>query len=404
MKKCIIFLLLLSGWIPRLFSQKTYSLEEILKLAHSNNLLIKISQTERQIAVENYRNQKNLENPEIEYSRGTGKLFDTSEKRTLWELGFKLPLPNPVTRHYLLKKQKNLITVSDLEKTIQMREVTQMVKYHYFMIQLGEKLKNYLNDQINILNDVCRITQERVQQGEAVELDHLRTITEKQMKQTELFRIEKSIAHEKNKMIEILNFSMPDHFSIEPDFNFSPLPDIKQKIETNIQENIWVRVKKNLLESKKNQLQASRSNIFESIEIFAHHESEVEAKIWKFGVGLSIPLFKKRSDSRLSKLEMEKALLEWEHTKKHLLADIYQKVSHIRILEKEITTFNDNIMTLGQKNVALSKTMYLSGEISLLSHLDVQNSFFNTMSRFYQAVSEWKTLKAELVTLLGEEL
>lgn len=404
MKKIFILLLVITGCTPRLFPQKSFTLKDLLELAHANSLMIKISRKEKEIAVENYRNQKKLGNPGIEYSRGTGEMYDAPRKRTLWEFGIHIPLPNPLTRHYLLKKQKNLVAVSQLEQIIREREITRLVKHHYYNIQLGERLKKYLTEQIKNLDDVCRITRNRVRLGEAVELDHLRTITEKQLKKTQLFKIEKSIASEKNKINEILDFSMPSQYLLIQDFDFTPLGNIKKNLDQDIQENIWVKVRESRLDSRKNQLQASRSSIFESIELFARRGNEMDAKIWKFGVGISIPLFRKGSDSRLNRLKMEKARLEWEHAKKHLLSDIYRKLSHIRILESEISTFNDTILTLGQKSVALSKTMYQSGEISLINHLDVQNSFFNTMARYYQAISEWKALKAELATLLGEEL
>ena len=74
------------------------------------------------------------------------------------------------------------------------------------------------------------------------------------------------------------------------------------------------------------------------------------------------------------------------------------------MLEKEIETFKGAVLEEGRQNRELSETLYKEGEVPLVVFLDSQNSFFEVQQRYYEAISEWDLLKAELEEMLGEEL
>jgi outer membrane protein TolC len=122
------------------------------------------------------------------------------------------------------------------------------------------------------------------------------------------------------------------------------------------------------------------------------------------GIGVSIPIFNRQSATiRKAKLQKEKAQTEFDHAQKHFFADIQRMISEIRILEKEIETFKGAILKEGKENMVLSETLYKAGEVPLVVFLDSQNSYFEIQQRYYEAITEWNLLKAELEELLGEE-
>ena len=79
-------------------------------------------------------------------------------------------------------------------------------------------------------------------------------------------------------------------------------------------------------------------------------------------------------------------------------------MAEIRILEKEIDTYQGAILKEGRENMQLSEKLFRSGEIPLVVFFDSQNSFFELQERYYKSITEWKILTAELEELLGEEL
>ena len=84
-------------------AKKNYTLNELVQLMKSNNLLFKISDIDKDIAREEYRINRVLPNPEFEYSRGQGDLRGEDQQPSLWAMGLKLSVPNPLHRYFLLQ-------------------------------------------------------------------------------------------------------------------------------------------------------------------------------------------------------------------------------------------------------------------------------------------------------------
>ncbi|MCP5105351.1 MAG: TolC family protein, partial [bacterium] len=260
-------------------------------------------------------------------------------------------------------------------------------------------------EKLRILEEVNRITKAKVSIGESKEIDYLRSSVEIQKIKTSLFKAGKTIAYEKTKVNEFLNYSLPEDFTIADTFAFSPLPEVEERLQKLIDKSPLIRLKSNRVEQGNAHLKAARFSIIESVELFGEKEKEMEGKIWRVGIGVSIPLFNQKSAHiRKAKLEKEKAKFEFEHAQKHFFADIQRIVAGIRILEKEIDTFKGAILKEGRENMELSETLYKAGEVPLVVFLDSQNSYFEVQERYYEAITEWNLLKAELEELLGEEL
>ena len=125
----------------------------------------------------------------------------------------------------------------------------------------------------------------------------------------------------------------------------------------------------------------------------------------KVGIGISNPVFNwKSAHIEKDKKKKKKARIEYEHERKHFYADIQRMIGEIRVLEKEIETFKGAVLKEGRENMDLSETLYKEGEVSLVIFLDSQNSFFEIQERYYEAITQWNILKAELQELIGEEI
>ncbi len=388
-------------WLP---AETNYTLPRLIQLAKQNNLLLKISEMDRKIAVEEYRDARALPNPELEYSKGQAKIPGENLKPSLWTAELKWSIPNPLHRFFFLESIRKNITAAEIEAQIREKEIIKGVKTHYFRLRLYKKIKSFLEEKLRILEEVNKITKAKVSIGEAKEIDYLRSSVEIQKNKTHFFRIRKTIAYERTKLNEFLNYTLPEDFTTAGDFPFNPLPDIEEQVRQLIEKSPFIRLKFNHLEQEKAHVKAARFSIIEEIEVFGEREKEVEGNIWRVGIGVSIPLFNRQSAHiRKAKLQKEKAETEWEHAKKHFFADIQQTIAEIRVLEKEIETFKGAILEEGRQNRELSETLYKEGEVPLVVFLDSQNSFFEVQQRYYEAITEWDLLKAELEEMLGEE-
>ncbi|MCK5059217.1 MAG: TolC family protein, partial [Candidatus Aminicenantes bacterium] len=314
-------------------------------------------------------------------------------------------IPNPLYRFFFLKSLRKTIDNAEIEVKIKKKSVIRELKTHYFRLQFSRKIAALLQEKIKRLAEVNRITKAKASIGEAKEIDALRTSVEIRKNKSLLFKFEKIVSYEKTKINEFLDYSLQKNIPLVEDFSFAPLTDIEGRIDNLIKRCPRILIKLNELDRKKAQVKTGKYSLVESITIFGEREKELEAKLWKFGIGFSIPLFNTKSAVvRKAKYEQEKAQKELEHAKKHLFADLYRIISEIRILEQEIETFTDAVLKEGRKNIELSEILYKEGEIPLIVFIDSQNSFFEIEERYYEAITEWKISKAALEELSGEEL
>lgn len=379
-----------------------YNLSQLIRLANDNNLVLKISRLDKRIAVEEYNETRALENPEIEYA--TGKFIEpgAAVKPTIWSAGFSWSIPNPLQRHYILKAGRADIQRAEIQQEIEHREVIKELKHHYYKLRFHTKVKTFWQEKLIRLKEVYKITKAKVSIGEAKEIDALRSSVEIQKTKTRLFQIEKQIAYEKTRLIEFLNFALPPDFTVTDDFHYAPLPPFEEKLRRLIDISPRVRLTGAQLKRETAGLKAARSSIIESIGLSGEYEKEPEGKKWKIGIGVSIPLFnQKGAHIRKAKLLKEKAALESDHVKKHFYADLQRIMADIRVLEKEIQTYKSAVLEEGRQNLELTERLYKEGEVSLVVYIDSQNSFFEIQERYFEAVTEWNLLDAELEALLG---
>jgi len=390
---------------PETRSGKAFHLDELIRLMKRNNLLIKRSNLDLEIARQDYRVERTLPDLRLEASQGNAELKETPGPDTrVWSVGLSWELPNPIYRYFHLRSLRANVEKARIEDRMSGRFYEKSLKRHFFNLQLVTKRQEYLQEKIRILTEMNRITKARVSIGEAREIDALRTSVEIQQGRTALFGVEQAIAYERAKVNEFLNNTLPEDFSIVEDFSFQPVADLDGLRERMLRNSLALQLKIHEREHARDHLSAGKWSFLKGIDVFAEREREVEANIWRFGLGVSVPLFgSSLATARRARLELERADVDLEHERKHLAADIQRLAAHLRILEREIDTFQGAVLKEGEENMKLTGMLYRSGEVPLTVYLDSQESYFGLQDRYYEAITEWKLLKAEIDEISGEE-
>ncbi|MCP5101996.1 MAG: TolC family protein, partial [bacterium] len=127
-------------FLPGLAAENNYTLPQLIELAKKGNLLLKITELDKKIAVQEYRDTRALPNPEFEYSRGRAEIPGETGKPKLWSMGLKWPMPNPLHRYYYLKSMSKNITTAEIEAEMRKREIIKGLKNHYFQLRLYKKI------------------------------------------------------------------------------------------------------------------------------------------------------------------------------------------------------------------------------------------------------------------------
>jgi outer membrane protein TolC len=378
-----------------------YTLDRLLQTIAQHNLDMRITKLDTKIATEDYRDTRALANPEFEYSKGRGKSSEGLESAELWGMALRWSIPNPIYRYYYLKSVRTNLTEAQIKEEIGKREIVKEIKTRFYKLLLYNRLKTFAEEKLRIVGEVEKITEAKVEIGESKEIDALRASAEMRKSNTALFRIEKVIAYEKNKLNELFNYALPEDFTVTGEFDVTPRNEMETKIQQLVDASPRIRLEINRVNKESANLKATRFSIIDSVELFGEREKELDGKVWKVGIGFSIPLFNLKSAAvRRAEFLKEKAETELEHAKKHFFSDIHQMISEIRILEKEVEAFKSDVLKEGIANLELYGKLYKEGEIPLVVFMDSQNSSFETQQRYYEAITEWNMLNAELESLL----
>lgn len=382
-----------------------YTLEELIELAHTKNLALEIAGLDKQIAIEEYKESRTIANPDLEYAAGKAQLENRLEKPSLWSVGFSWSLPNPVHRYHLLQAGRAGLEGAGIQQEIVRNELIKNLKLHFYRLRFFSKIKTFYQEKLERLEQARGITKAKVSIGEAKPIDFLRSSVEIQKTRTQIFQLEKQIAYEKAGLCEFLNYAIPADFTIVDDFHFAPLPPIEEHLRGLIDDSPRVRLGDTERQKENANLKAARSSLIDSVHVFGEYEKEAEGKKWKVGAGVTLPLFNQNNAHiRKAKLLQQKSQLEYDHLRKHFFADIQRIMTDIRNLEKEIETYQGAILEEGHQNMELTGKLYQEGEVPLMVFLDSQNSYWEMQERYYEALTGWNILEAELQGLLGETL
>jgi len=383
-----------------------YNLEQLVRLARENNLMLKVYGLDREIAHQEYRAERGLDGLELEYSRGQGRIdAQPGTPAQLREFSGKWTIPNPVYRHYLLKSLKSRVSEAEIGAEMNSREILVQLHICYYRLRLHAKVKTFLEEKIALLENIHRLSRAKADIGETREIDALSAAVEIQKEKTRLFRIEKTLAAEKSQLTEIMNGQLPADFTVPGDFPYQPLPgDLEARVGQSIEQSPPVQWAHRHRQGQKAFSRAAGLSLIEGLAISGGYGQEIEGKTWQLGLGILVPVFSGKSAQILkARLLAQKADIEYDHQKKHLGADVARILAEIRILEKEIETFTGAILEQGKQNLELSEKLFQEGEVLLSVFLDAQNSFFDLQTGYFQAITEWSILKAELQALLGEQ-
>jgi outer membrane protein TolC len=379
-----------------------FTLQDLLERMEDHNLVLRLIEIDRDILGEEYRMARSLPNPELGYSWGRADILDAPVTRPLWSWQVSWTLPNPIRRGFLLRSQKQSLARQEITGEMGRRTVLFEFMRHFYLLQYFEKKRSMLEEKRGVLEEMNRIIRARVEIGESIEMDQLRSSVELQRNRSELFNVMKRISHERTSINEFLNNTLPEDFSIQGDFSTRPLGAIEETVFAMIPHSPALREKKMEAEQRATEVNLHRWGFIDSFHLSAEKGRDVDADVWRLGVGVTVPLFKSESAwVKKAKLEARRARIGIDHFRKHFSAEIDRMAAEIGILEKEIETFRGAVLREGEENMELARKLYRAGEVPLMVFLDSQTSYYSLQERYYQSITEWKIRVADLYRILG---
>jgi cobalt-zinc-cadmium efflux system outer membrane protein len=161
------------------------------------------------------------------------------------------------------------------------------------------------------------------------------------------------------------------------------------------------------MEARRAQVEVARSKAVPDLTFSGgvRYLNEAQEGAFVLGFSLPLPVFDRNQGgireayAQLTKAELERRAAEVRVST--ALSDAYQ---HLVSAANEVTTLYNEVLPAAAEAFQATQEGYRLGKFGLLDVLDVQRTFFETRSRYLEALATYHKAVAELERWSGEEL
>lgn len=421
MKKNILFWFIQVGFILSVQGQDTLSFEACLTIALENNLTLKETFLEEELANIQYRRSKSNRYPNLNTSMANNNSFgrsidpysntfiDTKFTSYSGSIGSNFVLFDGFSRTNAINIAKTEVS---LQQTIIERvknDITIELASLYTTILYTEELILSNKDQLEISKRQREFIQIKLEEGLVAE--------------SELFKIEAQIASENLNLItmgnvlkmyyldlqQIINFPLKSNIHLQPlnilefqeNLDYSTLLDI----EDIYQEHPDFLIAKMQEENSKLNTKLSESAYLPTLNLqlnygsfysdsnsnFSFNEQWNNNKNYGFSLSLSIPVFNGfavRYNVKRAKVQYKQSLVRTDIEKNRLIKVLSQANNDL-VASKEKLKSASSALEYAQKTFETDQLKYEYGKISLTELLLTQKDYFNNQAEVIKAKHEY---------------
>lgn len=386
--------------------KKEFKLSEIISIGLKNNPLISAKENEVEAKKAAYQASKRLLNPELEYHKGKGEFFDTSETRNTEGFSISQPLENPFKRHYRIQVFKSEWKATEHFYDFLKLEVSYEIKNLYFKILLLKKEENFARKNATSIREIHQLIVKRAKLGEVKELEAIKLQVETLKAQNELNQIQTELELAKEYLNKFLGNSLPADFLISGTLDYTPLDvNLDALLNKTFLSHPLLKEKEKYLEQAENNSSFVKWQRFPDFKLSGFYNKELDGKNKGLGISLNIPLWNFKSKEIA---EAEKLLLkereELKALKMEISTEVKTRLNKMRLSEQTIKLFHEGLLKQAEESLKLSEVSYKQGEISLIDYLDSQRTYYSILKDYQDSLYTWNSDKAALEKTTGEEI
>jgi len=386
--------------------RKEFNLSEIISLGLKNNPQILANEQKVKAKKAAYQASKRLFNPELEFHKGRGKLYESSEKRNTQGLSLIQSFENPLKRKYRIQMHENDLLATEYLFNFSKLEVIFEIKYLFYKILLLKKREELAQKTLNSITNIHQLIVKKAKLGEVKELEAIKLNVETLKAQNELNKIETELKLARENLNKSLGNSLPPDFSVQGILDYKPL--ILE--EKSLLQKTYISHP--LIKRKEKEREYAKSNIDyikwqrlpdPKLSGFIHEELDGQNK--GIGISFEIPLwnFKSKEIAEAESLFLRQSE-ELKGLRMELTTEVKTKLSQLRLSEQTIKLFHKGLLKQAEESLKISEVSYKQGEISLIDYLDSQRTYYSILKDYQDSLYAWNADRASLEKAIGEDL
>lgn len=405
MKKAI-FCFLLAALAPRLGADqaaKPYTVEELVNLLLRVNPALRIQERTLAIDAASLRLESRLANPRLAAAAGSGRPLAGGEpERRLWGVGVEWTLPNPVARAHALRGRRWQQRAAQAWSRHERRKSVHEFKARLFELQCLAAQRRIQRETTADLERVAAVVAARAAAGEALRLDALQARASLALARSRLREIDALIAALDLEIHADLDGSLPPGISVSEDGALPPPPPGLEELAPRLRDNPALESRRALLAAGGAQAAAGKSGWFPGLSLSFERAREVDATVWKGGLGVELPVFS-GSWSRLPLLRYQRQRAELEVRRQELQdrGELARRLDEIAVLDQALAALDDDELAAGREAVRLAEAGLRSGELSLLHYLEARKNWQEMSMKRAELVAGLRTAHSALEALVG---
>lgn len=409
MKNKISATLLLLLLIPALIlavEKKEFTLAEIIRLGLENNPLISAKLKEALAKKAAYQASKQLSNPEFEFQKGRGTLYDSNTKIDTQGFSINQVLENPFARHYRIKRHENDWQAAGHLFNFSKLEVTFEIKNLFYKILLLKIKAELAQKNLTSITEIHKIIQIRAKLGEVKELEAIKLNVEALKARNELNKIQTEFVLAKTNLNKFLANMLPSDFAITGKLDYTPLALEEESLVTKtLLSYPLIKNKEKALELAKNNLSYVKWQRFPDFKLSGFSLKELDGRSTGIGISLDIPLwnFKSKEIAEAENLYLKQSE-ELRAFQMEVSTEVKSKLNQLKLSEQTIRLFQQGLLNQAEESLKISEVSYKQGEISLIDYLDSQRTYYSILNDYQESLYKWNADKAALEKTIGEEL
>ena len=176
------------------YAQESYSLADLIRVGREQNPHLLSLRAGRASMEAARRDAGRLLNPELEFATGEGDAFESSETKSLRELGLSQTIPNPLARHYRMGALKSEVAAAGEGVRFGAIGVDYEIRLHFYRILYLQELLEVAGLNEDALEEVRGLIETRARAGEVRELEAIRLRVEHMRAQNQVQAVELELA------------------------------------------------------------------------------------------------------------------------------------------------------------------------------------------------------------------
>lgn len=406
--KIFLSLLLIAIFTVSVLSneKKEFNLPEIISLGIKNNPLISAKLKEVEAKKVAYQASKTFFNPELEFHKGQGKLYESSLKRNTDGVSLSQYLENPLKRHYRIQMFEKDWLAAENRFDFSKLEFTFEIKNLYYKILLLKNNEELARKNLDSIQNIYELIKKRVQLGETKELEAIKLYVETLKAQNELNKIQTEIRLAMENLNKFLGNSLPPDFTVSGELDYRPMAiSEKSLLDKALFSHPLIKTKEEDLEYAKSNLSYVKWQRLPDFTLSGFVHNELDGKNKGIGISFDIPLwnFKSKEIAEAEILRMKQSE-ELRALEMEIETEVKAKLNKLRLSEQTIQLFHEGLLKQAEESLKISEISYKQGEISLIDYLDSQRTYYSILKDYQDSLYAWNSDKAALEKAIGEEI